>query len=55
MILLHESLQEADFSAHAACTRSKGPVTNDWLLQLYAWQGRHHTAHVNGVRNQGIR
>ena len=26
-----------------------GPVTTGWLLQLYAWHGRHHTAHVRMI------
>jgi len=24
----------------------------DWLLFLYAWHGRHHTAHITALRNQ---
>jgi hypothetical protein len=24
----------------------------DWLLFLYAWHGRHHTAHITGLRKQ---
>ncbi|MCC7124894.1 MAG: putative metal-dependent hydrolase [Acidobacteria bacterium] len=27
----------------------RGDITLDWLLQLYAWHGRHHTGHVNLV------
>jgi hypothetical protein len=26
-----------------------GPVTLDWLLQLYAWHGRHHIGHLGLV------
>jgi hypothetical protein len=29
-----------------------GPRTVDWLLFLYAWHGRHHTAHVTELRKQ---
>ena len=29
-----------------------GTRTLDWLLFLYAWHGRHHTAHVNELRRQ---
>ena len=29
-----------------------GPCTVDWLLFLYAWHGRHHTAHVTTLRQQ---
>ena len=27
-----------------------GPRTVDWLLFLYAWHGRHHTAHITELR-----
>ncbi len=27
-----------------------GPLTLDYLLQMYAWHGRHHTAHVTTLR-----
>ncbi len=29
-----------------------GAMTLDWLLQMYAWHGRHHTAHVTTLRSQ---
>ena len=29
-----------------------GPRTVDWLLFLYAWHGRHHTAHITELRKQ---
>jgi uncharacterized damage-inducible protein DinB len=29
-----------------------GAMTLDDLLQLYAWHGRHHTAHVTGLRSR---
>jgi hypothetical protein len=29
-----------------------GPVSLDWMLQLYAWHGRHHTAHVTELRTR---
>jgi hypothetical protein len=28
----------------------RGAVTLDWLLQLYAWHGRHHVAHITTLR-----
>jgi len=28
-----------------------GEVRLDWMLQLYAWHGRHHTAHVTALRS----
>jgi hypothetical protein len=27
-------------------------VTIDWLLQLYAWHGRHHVAHITELRKR---
>ena len=29
-----------------------GPMTMDTLLAIYAWHGRHHTAHVTGLRER---
>ena len=29
-----------------------GAVTLDWLLQLYAWHGRHHIGHLELVRHR---
>jgi hypothetical protein len=29
-----------------------GPVTVSWLLQLYAWHGRHHAAHITALRKR---
>lgn len=29
-----------------------GPISLDRLLQLYAWHGRHHVAHVDGLRKR---
>jgi uncharacterized damage-inducible protein DinB len=30
----------------------RGPMTLVDLLQLYAWHGRHHTAHITGLRQR---
>lgn len=30
----------------------RGPMTLDDLLQLYAWHGRHHTAHITELRKR---
>ncbi len=35
--------------ARTAFHPEHGPVTVDWLLQLYAWHGRHHIAHIGMV------
>jgi hypothetical protein len=29
-----------------------GPKTMGWLIQIYAWHGRHHVAHIQLVRKQ---
>jgi hypothetical protein len=42
------SLAPEDF-ARTAHHPDHGPITVDWLLQLYAWHGRHHTGHLGVV------
>jgi len=29
-----------------------GPQILDGLLAMYAWHGRHHTAHITGLRTR---
>ena len=29
-----------------------GPMTADRLLQVYAWHGRHHVAHITALRER---
>lgn len=29
-----------------------GAVTIDWLVAMYAWHGRHHTAHITSLRER---
>lgn len=49
--LLLESLSEADF--HRTFRHpQRGELTLDEALQLYAWHGRHHTAHITGLRER---
>jgi uncharacterized damage-inducible protein DinB len=47
-VILLESMEADDF-----CRRllhpERGPMTLDMMLQLYAWHGRHHTAHVRSL------
>ena len=40
-----EAMSESDF-ARPAIHPDHGPVSNDWLLQVYAWHGRHHIGHI---------
>jgi hypothetical protein len=44
-------MKEEDFGRQLVHPE-RGLVTNDWLLQLYAWHGRHHTAHVTSLRQR---
>jgi hypothetical protein len=30
----------------------QGVRSVDWLLQIYAWHGRHHVAHITGLRGR---
>src|ERR1700690_111100 len=44
-VVLLRSLKSADFSR--TFRHPENGVRNlDWLLQLYAWHGRHHVAHI---------
>ena len=49
-VLLH-SLEPADYP-RTLVHPDHGPVTLEWLLQLYAWHGRHHVAHVTELRRR---
>jgi hypothetical protein len=46
---LLESLQPEQFSRKAEHP-DWGPVTVDFLLQMYSWHCRHHVAHIRQVR-----
>ena len=49
--ILLDSLGDADF-ARRLQHPEHGQVTIDWLLQLYAWHGRHHVAHITELRKR---
>ncbi len=51
MVVLLESLGEAEF-ARPLVHPVNGPMTVDRLLQMYAWHGRHHVAHVTELRKR---
>ena len=42
---LLESLKEADWT-RTARHPDHGVISLDWLLQMYAWHGRHHVGHL---------
>lgn len=47
-------LRSLDGAAFARTVQhpDRGPMTLSDLLQLYAWHGRHHTAHITGLRQR---
>jgi hypothetical protein len=48
-VTLLEALTPADY-AREVHHPENGVMSLDTMLQLYAWHGRHHTAHVTSVR-----
>jgi hypothetical protein len=50
-VVLMESLEEADW-ARPLMHPENGRMTLDRMLQLYAWHGRHHVAHVTELRER---
>ena len=50
-VVLMESLKDEDW-VRPLQHPENGPMTLDRLLQLYAWHGRHHAAHVTGFRTR---
>ena len=49
--VLLKSLSQEDFQRKFVHPDS-GPRDVDWLLQLYSWHGRHHTAHITSLRER---
>ena len=50
-VVLLKSMQAADF-ARPLVHPERGNVTLDWMLQLYAWHGRHHVGHITALRQR---
>ncbi|MBA2301332.1 MAG: putative metal-dependent hydrolase [Acidobacteria bacterium] len=48
-VVLLESLKAEDWERPLVHPEN-GPMTLDQLLQVYAWHGRHHVAHVSELR-----
>jgi hypothetical protein len=48
---LWRSLEPADFS-RALVHPENGERNIDWLLFVYEWHGKHHTAHITELRKQ---
>jgi len=45
------SIDQADM-ARTVMHPERGPMKLSDLLQLYSWHGRHHTAHITGLRQR---
>ena len=50
-VSLWRSLRTEDFS-RMIVHPEHGTRNVDWLLFLYAWHGRHHTAHITSLRSR---
>lgn len=50
-VLFLRSLTPADF-AKTLIHPENGPMNLDRLVQLYAWHGRHHVAHITSLRER---
>jgi hypothetical protein len=50
-VVLLRSMKPADF-ARAFRHPERGPVSLDTAVAMYAWHGRHHTAHVTALRER---
>jgi uncharacterized damage-inducible protein DinB len=50
-VILLESMEGSDFTRPLQHPE-RGPMTLDMMLQLYSWHGRHHVAHITGLRER---
>jgi uncharacterized damage-inducible protein DinB len=50
-VVLLESMKPEEF-ARSLLHPDNGPMTADRLLQVYAWHGRHHVAHITALRER---
>ena len=51
LVHLLQAVQPSQF-ARTIMHPENGPMTLDELLCVYAWHGRHHTAHITGLRDR---
>ena len=51
-VVLFEAISERDFQRPLRHPEHEGRLTVDWLLAMYAWHGRHHTAHITSLRER---
>lgn len=50
-VMLLESMKPSDFG-RITLHPERGPIPLDVLLQIYAWHGAHHAAHVGSLRER---
>src|SRR5919109_4332733 len=50
-VIVLRSMKATDFSRKFRHPEH-GAVTLDWAVALYAWHGRHHTAHITSLRQR---
>jgi hypothetical protein len=50
-VILLESMEARDFERPLRHPEA-GAITLGWMLQLYAWHGRHHAAHITELRKR---
>lgn len=51
-VALLRTLPEDAFRRRLRHPEHEGVLTIDWLLAMYAWHGRHHTAHITALRQR---
>ena len=51
-VVLLRAMTPAEFSRSISHPEWTGPMSLDQVLALYAWHGRHHTAHVTELRKR---
>ncbi len=51
-VALLRSLSDAEFGRSFVHPEHKRPLVLEQVLAMYAWHGRHHTAHIRGLRER---
>lgn len=51
-VTLLETMKPEAFARTVVHPEYQRPLTLDYLLQMYAWHGRHHTAHITELRKR---
>lgn len=54
-VTLIETMRPEQFTRPLFHPEYQRELSLDYLLQMYAWHGKHHAAHINLVKGQGAR